>query len=266
MNVLSCADFGLNTGADPFLLWGIILAIVLIFILIVRHFVPQEQYEAADPEKFAENILEYRDACLNKMVTYILLQYGVPLDKMENTAKSYQTDLECVMIDIPVADLDMWLYANYNTKKYILNATQVMPDGTIKVFTDVADMKDDVMCDYIWLQKFIYEVQDGIADWEHKTYAEVFKDLAEIASAPEFANLSEQERETIFYSSILEFADLFQKRKYRKSEVINPYMRLLAYLFASGKREDFIKFVNGQVDSITKPSKEPITVEEKEEV
>ena len=48
--------------------------------------------------------MEYRDACLNKMVTYILLQYGVPLDKMENIAKSYQTDLECVLIDIPVAD------------------------------------------------------------------------------------------------------------------------------------------------------------------
>lgn len=265
MNILSCIS---NYGdANSFLLWGIILAaVVVIVIVLIRHFLPQEKYEAADPEQLAENIMEYRNACLNKMVTYILRQYGVSLDKMENIATSYQTDLECVLIDIPVADLDMWLYANYNTKKYIINATQVMPDGTIKVFTDVADMKDDVMCDYIWLQNFIYEVQDGIADWEHKTYAEVFKDLAEIASAPEFANLSEQERETIFYSSVLEFADLLQKRKYRKSEVINPYMRLIAYLFASGKREDFIKFVNSQVDSITKSSNEPITVEENEEV
>lgn len=264
MNILSCVS---NYGdADTFLIWGIILAVVLIFILMVGYFVPQEQYEAADPEKLAENILEYRDACLNKMVTYILLQYGVPLDKMENIAKSYQTDLECVMIDIPVADLDMYLYANYNTKKYILNATQVMPDGTIKVFTDVADIKDDVMCDYIWLQKFICEVQKGIADWKNKTYSEVFKDIAEIASASELANLSGQEKETIFYSSILELSNLFQKRKYRKQEVINPYMRLIAYLFASGKREDFVKFVSDQVDSITKPSDEIITVEENEEV
>ena len=263
MNILSCiANYG---GADPFLLLAIILAVVVIFIVGIRALSPREQYEAADPEQLAENIMEYRDACLNKMVTYILLQYGVPLEKMENIAKSYQTDLECVLIDIPVADLDMWLYANYNTKKYIINATQVMPDGTIKVFTDVADMKDDIMCDYIWLQKFIYDVQDGVSDWEHKTYAEVFKDIAEIASAPEFANLTEQERETIFYSSILEFSNLFQKRKYRKSEIINPYMRLIAYLFASGKREDFIKFVNNQVDKITKPSSEPIEVEEKEE-
>lgn len=263
MNILSCiANYG---GADPFLLWGIILAVVLIAILVIRYFTPQEKYEAADPEQLAENIMEYRDACLNKMVTYILLQYGVPLEKMENMAKSYQTDLECVLIDIPVADLDMWLYANYNTKKYIINATQVMPDGTIKVFTDVTDIKDDTMCDYIWLQKFIYDVQDGVSDWEHKTYTEVFKDIAEIASAPEFANLSEQERETIFYSSILEFSHLFQKRKYRKSEIVNPYMRLVAYLFASGKREDFIKFVNTQVDNITKPSSELIEPEEKEE-
>lgn len=263
MNILSCiAKYG---GADLFLLLALILAVVVIFIVGIRALSPREQYEAADPEQLAENIMEYRDACLNKMVTYILLQYGVPLDKMENIAKSYQTDLECVLIDIPVADLDMWLYANYNTKKYIINATQMMPDGTIKVFTDVTDIKDDLMCDYIWIQKFLYEVQDGIFDWEHKTYAEVFKDIAETASAPEFANLTEQERETIFYSSILEFSHLFQKRKYRKSEIVNPYMRLVAYLFASGKREDFIKFVNTQVDNITKPSSEPIEPEEKEE-
>lgn len=225
-----------------FLFLGIFLTIALI-VVVAKYLSPQESYEVADPEKLMDNIMEYRDACLNKMVSYILIQYGVPADKMENMAKSYQSDLECVLIDIPVGDLDMWLYANYNTKKYIINATQVLPDGTIKVFTDVMDMKDDVMCDYIWLQNFLNKLQEGVADWKNKTYDLIFNEVGSIAASIAQPMNTEKLRDEALYASILGFSHLFEKNKYKKAEVIEPYALLIAYLYASEKQKEFVEYI-----------------------
>jgi hypothetical protein len=231
-----------NSGSNIFLFLGIFLTIVLI-VIVAKYLSPQESYEVADPEKLMDNIMEYRDACLNKIVSYILLQYGVPVDKMENMAKSYQSDLECVLIDIPVGDLDIQLHANYETKKYTLNATQVMSDGTIKVVSDVADMKDDIMCDYIWVQNFIDEFQDEIADWKNKAYDVIFNEVGSIAASFAQQMNTEKLKDEALYASILEFSHLFEKNKYKKAEVIKPYALLIAYLYASEKQKDFVEYI-----------------------
>jgi hypothetical protein len=222
------------------MIWMLLCLVAAVIVFLLYRFSTHEMYEAEDPEKLAENIMEYRDACLNKIVNFILVRYG---RNEEQSIQAYQTDLEKTLIDIPLGEVDIVLSADYAVGKYTLTATAVLPNGEIQVVTDTTAMDDRLMCDYIWVQKFLDEVQEGIEDWKSKTYDLIFKEVGSIAAEAAQQMTSDKLKDEVLYASILEFSHLFEKRKYKKIEFIQPYARLIAYLYASGKQKDFVNYI-----------------------
>lgn len=246
MNILNC----MTTNDNWYIVLLVGLLVAAAIYLIWRFFGSQEVLEAADPELLAENVAEYRDACLNRIVTYIMYRYNVPADKMEGAAKSYQTELQKICIEVPINDLLYTLFADYDINQYKIVAQQVLPDGTIICLEDKIRIKDGYMCDYVWLQNFINKVDAAVSDWATMNYMELIQNLSAAAANPVLKELPDDRKNDIFFTGLLELTYLLEQKKYRKNEFTTAYLKLLTYLHATGQRDEFIKFIQ-EINGLT---------------
>ena len=256
MNFLSCMTM---SETDVYILFGIILVLVLVFWLARKYFGSQGEFEAADPEKLMDNIMSYRDACMNDLTNYILYKYNVGPEDAEKCISAYQSELQQIVVKIVIGDLVYTVTADYDDGCYVLVGQAVLSNGDIICREEKIRIQRGYMVDYIKVQTFLNEMDSAMGQWEDKHINQIMTDVSQIVNAPELAELSPEALETILFSGVSELSDLLQERKFRNQTFIAAYSKIMTYIVHSGRTKEFIKYLTGVEEEVEE-------VEENEEV
>lgn len=244
-------DGFLYTGLRAVLfILGIVVVAWIVSKVLEGFFGEQTTIEPADPQELLNSDYEMRDHALNEMLNVIYMTYNI--DDGKAATHSYQNDLDKMVIKVAFDDVLFICTADWRLGKYIIDATVFKAatgaEPATVVFHKQKSFKmneNSYVIDYSRFMKFLKYVQD--VSFKSLSFEEVISDAASIAQDPELKELTPEQLEHLLYDAATMCSNLLNHRKWRRNrDFFMSYSMLMAYICASGKKDNMIKYLKAE--------------------
>lgn len=234
-------------------LW-IILAIILIgwvVWLIYDHFFgTKTTIEPSDPQELLDSEFNKRDDGLNELVNFICMNFSV--NEQELKAKTYQSDLDSMIVKLSLSNIDCVIISNW--AKYTYEVQMTCFDDTMVSALKITDRRSKVfkmdkqtfLADYVRVEKFLNGFKQAMN--ARTSVNDMLEDIASIAREPELEELDDTRKNIALYQAAQQMANLLCDKKFGcNEEFICAYTQIMIYICASGKRDEMVKYLLGEL-------------------
>lgn len=221
----------------------VLLAVALILYVWRTFFAPRQALEPEDPQALIDSEFQKRNDSLNELISYICTLFEVDVEQLQTN--SYQSDLDSMVVKVAFDNTAICVVSNWYNKTY---QVQLMHFSTNVAAKKVFKMdKNTLMANYTkvgaFVNKFIEEV-NGQTDMQ-----DMIDELAQIIHAPELKDLTQEQLNTLLYTCAQNMSELLTRSKFRRSkEFLIIYSQLMSYICASGKADEMVKYLKGEID------------------
>lgn len=230
-------------------IWLVVaICIILIGVLVVwRIFGSSMEQETTD--ELQESIAKSREKFLNDIVSFIFYRYNISADSVEdNTVTTSQIDYDSVIVAVNLDDLCFHIVARFNDGYFTILAQQIMPSHDVVLEVEKIDFGKDLVCNYYKMQKFFNRFNNKILSWTNNTYQDLLIDMAEIAASCSSLCVDDNMKDRMLFESAVEFSTLIENKKFRDSNFIQAYIKLLTFIYASDKNIALADFIKDQME------------------
>lgn len=231
------------------IIW-VLLAIALILYVWRTFFTPSQTLEPEDPQALIDSEFQKRDDSLNELINHICMIFEVNAEQLQTN--SYQSDLDTMTVKIGFDNMMICVVSNWSNKTYEVQLmhfnTNVAAKEVVNRAKKVFKMdKNTLMADYTKVSAFVVKFIERIN--AQTTTEDMINEVAQIIHSPELKDLSQEQLNTLLYTCAQNMSELLTRSKFRRSKgFILTYSQLMAYICASGKADEMVKYLKQEVD------------------
>lgn len=219
--------------------------------LIYDHFFgTKTTIEPTDPQELLDSEFTKRDDGLNELVNFICMNFSV--NEQELKTKTYQSDLDSMVVKLSFRNIFCVIISNWAKNTYEIQLSCF--DETMVTALKITDHRSKVfkmdkqtfLADYVRVEKFLGGFKQTMN--ARTSVNDMLEDIASITRDPGLEELDDTSKNVTLYQAAQQMANLLCDKKFRSNEeFVGAYIQLMIYICASGKREEMVEYLQGEL-------------------